>query len=127
MSLEMLPVLFGALIALVGLTLLLDASIPDRASRVAERRKRERPERHRLGEAALGLGILGTGAALIGRDTWRYTNIALILALVMFVVGMALNYKYLRGRYFGPTHIHTGTRRAADREPEPPEPPIRLR
>ncbi len=127
MTLELLPVIIGALIALVGATILFDALVPDRDTRVAERRRRERPERHRVGEALLGAGIVATGVALIGRDTWRYTNVTLIAAVVLFVAGIALNIKYLRGRLFGPTHVHTGTRRAVDREPEPPEPPIRVR
>ena len=69
----------------------------------------------------LGAGIVGTGAALIGRDTWRFTNLVLVCSLVAYVIGLVLNYKYLRGRFFGPTRGQTMSRRAADSvEPEPP-------
>ncbi len=124
MKLELLPVIFGALMALTGLALMADAFLPEREARALERRRRQRPERHRLGEALLGGGIIATGVALIGRDTWRFTNLTLILALLLFAAGLALNYKYLRGRFFGPGH--TGTRRKTDGEIEEP-PKYRVR
>ncbi|MDQ6829075.1 MAG: hypothetical protein M3081_09445 [Gemmatimonadota bacterium] len=124
MKLEYLPVILGGLMVLIGLALLADAFMPEGAGRIAERRRRARPERHRFGEAMLGGGIIATGAALIGRDTWRFTNLTLIIAMILFLLGLVLNYKYLRGRFFGPGH--TGTRRATDGEVEEP-PKYRVR
>ena len=126
MSLELIPIVLGVLIAALGILLVADAFMPDRERRIAERRSRARPERHRVGEALLGGGIVALGAALIGRDTWNYTNLALALAVVMFVVGLVLNYKYLRGRFFGPTRGHEMSRRATDIDP-PEQPKMRVR
>lgn len=127
MRLEIIPVILGALLALFGVLLIADAVIPDHDPRVTERRRRGRPERHRLGEAGLGLGILLAAAALFGGDDWPYTTLAILVALALFVVGLALNYKYFRGRIFGPAFGGKHARRASDDSPPPPRRRFRLR
>lgn len=115
MRLEHLPILLGLLTGVLGLALVLDALIPDGTFASRERRKRERPERNKRGELALGAGVLLMSAALLGRDTWRYTNLAILLALVLFLIGVGLNYKYVRGLMFGPVVGRRYKRREADK------------
>ena len=96
MRLELIPVLLGALLALVGLGLLADAWIPDGAVVPTERRRRARAPRHPLGEGLLGLGVLCFAAALIGRDAWRWGTVAVIAGTLLLVLGVVLNGRYLR-------------------------------
>ncbi len=118
MRLETIPLVLGILIAIPGIALIADAFIAD-GTFLRERRRRERPQRNRYGEAALGLGLLLVAAALIGRDTWRYTTLAILLALIAFAAGLALNIKYVRGLMFGPVVGPTATRRSTDVPPSP--------
>ena len=95
MRLEMLPLVLGALLGLVGLALLFDAWAED--SVVAqERRRRPRRDRDRFGEALVGLGILAMAAAFIGRDTWRYSTVTVIAGSVLLLWGVKRNSVYLR-------------------------------
>lgn len=96
MTLEHLPLVLGALVALAGLGLLADALLPDRAVRVAERRRRARVERNRAGEGAIALGLLAVAASLAGRDAWRYGTLAMLVGVVLLAAGAALNGRYLR-------------------------------
>src|SRR4051812_29861938 len=81
---------------LVGLVLLIDAWSPDEAPVGTERRRRARAERHRGGEALVGLGVLGMAAAFIGRDVWTYRTLAVLVGCVLLIVGAVLNRRYLR-------------------------------
>jgi uncharacterized membrane protein HdeD (DUF308 family) len=94
--LEYLPILFGAIIALGGIALVADAWLPDRNMRVEERRRRQRAERHRGGEAVIGLGILALGAAIMGRDAWSGSLYAVAVGGVLLMVGAVMNRAYLR-------------------------------
>jgi uncharacterized membrane protein len=92
---EMIPLILGALLGLVGLGLVFDAWAAD--SIVAEeRRRRPRRERNRFGEALVGLGIIAVAAAFIGRDTWRYTTVTVIAGSVLLLLGAWRNSTYLR-------------------------------
>lgn len=117
MRLETIPIIIGVVIGLSGLALIADAIIPDASPHRTDRRRRSRPERQRGGEALIGGGVLLVGVALIGSDTWRYNVLAMLTAMVLFVVGLLLNVKYLRGLLFGPTRGAERERRAADLEP----------
>jgi hypothetical protein len=101
MRLETLPLIVGILFALAGLALIADAAIPDGAMVRPERRRRPRPQRHLAGEGVLGLGIVLVGVALIGRDAWRYTTLDILAALILCVVGVVLNWRYVRGMMLG--------------------------
>jgi hypothetical protein len=95
--LELLPLVFGALVALTGLGLLADGWMPDRdLLRSSERRRRQRAERDRRGEIFVGLGMLALAAALIGRDTWRYGNVAVLVGVALLAIGAVRNRRYLR-------------------------------
>jgi hypothetical protein len=95
MRIETLPLIVGALIALFGLALVLDARLPDRAPRL-ERRRRTRRERHRGGELVIGLGVIAMGAAVAGRDTWRYSILATLVGAALVLLGTWMNRGYLR-------------------------------
>lgn len=125
MKAELIPVLFGVVVGLVGLALLADARLPDDGTFVLrERRRRARAERSRGGEAAIGIGTLCLAAALIGRDAWRFGTLAMIVGTLLLGAGVVMNRRYLREvfAFRGPA------RRMPDGAPPPgapPEPPPR--
>lgn len=98
MSLELIPVVLGALLALAGLAVVADGWLadPDRAG--AERRRQARAGRHRGGEVAVGLGLVAAGAALVGAERWRYGTVAVVAAAALVVAGAALNGRFLAER-----------------------------
>ena len=95
MTIEIVPLVVGVLVGLLGLGLLFDAWTPDDIIVKRERRRRPRIERNRGGEAAIGLGVLGMAAAFIGRDTWRYSVISVIAGAVLLLYGAVRNRRYL--------------------------------
>jgi hypothetical protein len=115
MRVELIPVLLGILVGIVGLLLVADARLPDRAAYVSERRRRVRAERSRGGELLVGAGTLCMAAALIGRDMWRYGAIAVIAGTLLLLVGAVMNFRYLRELF--------SFRGAARRLPEGEGPP----
>ncbi|AHG91502.1 hypothetical protein J421_3965 [Gemmatirosa kalamazoonensis] len=121
MRLELLPLIFGVVVALGGLALVFDSRVPDSELRVAERRRRARTERDRAGEGLIGVGIAALGAALIGRDAWAYGNIAVLAGVVCLAVGSWRNRQYLRELLFFRGAARRG--RSADRPTDAPPPP----
>ncbi len=95
MRLELVPVIIGVLVGILGLGLVFDAWTPDEIIVKNERRRRPRIERQRGGEAAIGLGIMGMAAAFIGRDTWRYSVVAVIAGAVFLLYGLVRSRHYL--------------------------------
>ncbi|MGH7620104.1 MAG: hypothetical protein ACREPM_23050 [Gemmatimonadaceae bacterium] len=95
MRLELLPLIFGGLLLAIGLGLVFDAWTPDRVTMPRERRRSPRAERSRGGEASIGLGVMCMGAAFIGRDTWRYSVIAVIVGAVLLFFGAVASRRYL--------------------------------
>jgi uncharacterized membrane protein len=118
MRLELLPLIAGVIFAVIGFAVVADAVFADGTFIPVERRRRARPERHRLGEACLGLGVICVGAALFGGDRWRYTTLAVVCAVVFLLSGLALNLKYLRGLTLGPIFGRSLKRRATDTPPD---------
>jgi hypothetical protein len=108
-GLELIPLVIGVLVCLVGLGLLFDAWTPDEIIVKAERRRSPRIERSRGGEAMVGLGVLGMGAAFVGRDTWPYTVVSAIAGAVFLLLGMIASRKYL-----GQLVSHRGSLRRRD-------------
>ena len=95
MRIEIVPLIIGGVVALIGLGLIFDAWTPDDIIVKRERRRRPRIARNRGGEAAIGLGVLGMAAAFIGRDTWKYSVIAVIAGTVLLAYGALRNRHYL--------------------------------
>jgi hypothetical protein len=120
---ETIPVILGVLVALVGIGLLADAWLPENLPYRQERRRRAREERHLGGEAAIGIGVLCMAAALIGRDSWRYGTVAMIVGAVMILIGGVLNKRFFRDRIVNRGEL----RRGGVPRPKPPADKNRIR
>jgi len=96
MRLEQFPLLLGVLVALAGLTILLDAWQAGGVAPLRERRRRVRATPHKAGQTLVALGILCMAAALIGRDTWRWGTIAVLAGVSLTVIGALMNRAYLK-------------------------------
>jgi hypothetical protein len=96
MKLEQLPILIGVLVALGGLTILLDAWQAGGVAPLRERRRRARAVPHKAGQSLVALGTLCMAAALIGRDTWRWGTISVLTGVLLLVLGAFMNRAYLR-------------------------------
>jgi len=110
MRIEFIPVIIGAIVCLVGLGLIFDAWTPDDIIVKRERRRRPRVERSRSGEASIGVGVICMGAAFIGRDTWRYSVVAVIVGTLFLLIGAIGN-----RRYFGQASANRGALRRRNR------------
>lgn len=97
MRLETIPLILGVLIGLVGIGLILDAWFKDEIIIKKERRRRPRRERDRPGEALVGMGVLAMAAAFMGRDSWRYSTISVIVGAVLLLWGAKRSAAYMRG------------------------------
>ena len=115
MRLEQIPLLIGIVVAILGLGLVLDAQLPDGMVPSRERRRRERAERHRGGETLVGLGILALAASLIGRDTWRYGTVAVLIGVILLAVGGWLSREHLRELFAFRGPARRGEKRSAPR------------
>lgn len=96
MKLEQFPILLGALVILVGLTILLDAWQAGGVAPLRERRRRTRATPHKAGQTMVALGIFCMAGALIGRDTWRWGTISVLAGAALIVIGTLMNRAYLR-------------------------------
>jgi len=96
MKLEQFPILLGVLVALVGLTILLDAWQAGGVAPLRERRRRTRATPHKAGQTLVALGILCMSAALLGRDTWRWGTISVLAGTSLIVIGALMNRAYLK-------------------------------
>jgi hypothetical protein len=94
-GLELIPLIIGALVGLIGLGLLFDAWTPDDIVVRRDRRRKPRIERSRRGEAMIGLGVLCMAAAFLGRDTWSYSVLAVIAGSLLMLFGAIANRHYL--------------------------------
>jgi drug/metabolite transporter (DMT)-like permease len=115
MRAESIPLLLGIAVMLIGALIIADAIFEDVRALSAERRHRARPERSPIGQILLGAGTLCIAAVLIGGDEWHYTTLAIAIAVVLVVIGVALNYRYIRGSLMGPVLGRSSKRRRGDR------------
>jgi hypothetical protein len=124
MELEIVPLVMGAVVALVGLGLLADGLLDDSEVRVAERRRRARAERSRGGEALIGAGMLALAAALAGRDVWRWSTVAVLVGVACLLAGAVMNRRFLAERLSNRGKARRGRRRErrADRAADRPVP-----
>jgi hypothetical protein len=111
---ETIPLIIGVIVGLVGLAVLADAWLPESMSFGSERRRNERTERSPGGEASIGIAILCFAAAIIGRDTWPYTTVAVIAGAVLFLFGVFANWRFLGDRIVNRGALRRGG--LADRE-----------
>jgi xanthine/uracil permease len=96
MTLEQVPILVGVLVALIGLTILLDAWQSGGVAARRERRRRTRATPHKAGQTLVALGTFCMAAALIGRDTWRWGTISVLAGTTLLIIGAIMNRKYLK-------------------------------
>jgi hypothetical protein len=96
MKLEQLPIILGVLVALIGLTIALDAWQAGGVPPLRERRRRTRAVPHKAGQTLVALGTLCMAAALMGRDTWRWGTISVIAGSALLIIGAIMNRAYLR-------------------------------
>jgi hypothetical protein len=96
MTLEQVPILVGVLVALIGLTILLDAWQTGGVAPLRERRRRTRATPHKAGQTLVALGTFCMAAALIGRDTWRWGTICVLAGTALLIIGAIMNRKYLK-------------------------------
>jgi hypothetical protein len=120
--LETIPLIIGGVIALIGLALLVDAWSAEHAPGMRERRRSPRTERSLGGEATIGLGVLCIAAAIIGRDTWDYVNVAVIAGAVLMLLGAWANRRYLRDRISNRGALRRAETPAEMRKNERPDP-----
>ena len=96
MRIETLPLLIGVLVALAGLTILLDAWQTGGVAPLRERRRRARAVPDKAGQTLIALGTMCMAAALFGRDTWRWSTISVLTGSVLLVIGAVMNRAYLK-------------------------------
>jgi hypothetical protein len=96
MKLEQLPILLGIMVALAGLTILLDAWQAGGVAPLRERRRRTRAVPHKTGQSLVALGTLCMAAALMGRDTWRWGTISVLAGVLLLLIGAFMNRAYLK-------------------------------
>jgi xanthine/uracil permease len=96
MKLEQLPIIIGVLIALIGLTIALDAWQAGGVAPLRERRRRTRAVPHKAGQTFVALGTLCMAAALIGRDTWRWGTVSVLAGSALLILGAIMNRQYLK-------------------------------
>ncbi|MEA2766502.1 MAG: hypothetical protein QOK07_2906 [Gemmatimonadaceae bacterium] len=96
MRLEQLPILLGVLVALIGLTILLDAWQAGGVAPLRERRRRARAVPHKAGQTLVAVGTLCMAAALMGRDTWRWGTISVMAGSALLIIGAIMNRQYLK-------------------------------
>jgi hypothetical protein len=96
MRLEQFPILLGVLVALIGLTILLDAWQAGGVAPLRERRRRARATPQKAGQTLVAIGTFCMAAALMGRDTWRWGTISVLAGSVLLILGATMNRKYLK-------------------------------
>jgi uncharacterized membrane protein len=96
MTMEQVPILLGVVMALIGLTILLDAWQTGGVAPLRERRRRTRAMPHKTGQSFVALGTLCMAAALIGRDTWRWGTISVLAGVLLLILGVIMNRTYLK-------------------------------
>jgi hypothetical protein len=129
LRLEYLPIVLGAIFALFGVGLVADAWLPDRGARMEERRRRVRTERHRGGEAVIGLGVAVLGVAIMARDAWRGSLYAVGLGGILLIIGALMNRQYLREQldFRGPARRDPTTQRKPGMPSPAPHEKFRVR
>jgi len=116
---ETIPLVLGSLVALLGIGVIADAWLPEKAFFRSERRRRARAERDLGGETSIGLGVLCMAAALIGRDTWRYGTVAIMVGTFLLFLGAWLNRAYLRERISNRGALRRGAPKTDDPRTKP--------
>ena len=116
MRLEQFPIVLGVLVCLIAAGIIYDAVSPEASRPFRERRRRQRAELNKPGEWFVALGTACLGAALIGRDDWRWGTIAILAGVSLFIVGGILNRGFLKE-----TLLFRGASRRSEKAEAPPD------
>lgn len=127
MKLEQFPIILGILVILAGLSMALDAWQAGGIAPFRERRRRTRAVPHKLGQTLVAVGTICLGVALIGRDTWRYTTISVLIGTGLLVTGAILNRVYLKEVLFFRGAARRGQGEENSRLKSEPPPKTRIR
>jgi len=129
MKLEQFPIILGLLVALIGLTIALDAWQTGGVAPLRERRRRTRAVPHKGGQTLVALGTLCMSAALIGRDTWRWGTICVLAGSALLIIGAIMNRHYLKEvlLFRGAARRGIGTGEKNSRLNQTPTKPTRIR
>jgi xanthine/uracil permease len=129
MKLEQVPIILGVLVALIGLSIALDAWQAGGVAPLRERRRRTRAVPHKAGQTLVALGTLCMAAALIGRDTWRWGTISVLAGAALLIIGAILNRRYLKEvlLFRGAARRGAGTDEKNSRLNQTPTKPTRIR
>lgn len=125
MRVEILPVIVGIIVMLLGLAFLWDAWGPELVDPMRERRRRVRASIDPAGEKLVGLGTVILGAALIGRD-WRGETLTILVGTALVVAGATRNRHFIRETLLFRGAARRGLQQEL-RQPEGEEPSRRLR
>jgi len=117
MRLEQVPIVLGVLICLIAAAIIYDAVSPPEARPFRERRRRQRADIDTVGEWFVALGTACLGAALIGRDDWRWGTIAVIAGVTLLTIGIIMNRSFLRENL-----LFRGASRRSEEVEVPPDP-----
>jgi hypothetical protein len=117
MRVEMIPVLLGMLVIVVGGAVAADAWGDPERGPMRERRRRIRTAIDRLGEQMAGVGVLLLGAALISRDLWRFGAPTALIGTVLVVWGGIRNRDYIKERLFFRGVARRGTEQSIAEQP----------
>jgi hypothetical protein len=96
MRLEQFPIVLGVVFCLLAAGIIYDAVSPEQARPFRERRRRRRAELNKTGEWFVALGTVALGAALIGREDWRWGTVAILAGVGLLIIGGILNRDFLR-------------------------------
>ena len=95
-----------------------DAWTPDEHHRQARAPSpAARPSEAGAAKRAIGFGVLCMAAAFVGRDTWRYSVIAVIAGTVLLLFGAITNCRYLGAVDLEPRRAAPATARCRRRRP----------
>jgi len=125
MRIELLPILLGILVALIGGAAFYDAAGDPESGPLRERRRRIRTSIDRPGEGMVGAGTFLLGIALMVRDSWDYASVVVLAGAVLILAGAYRNREYLRETFLFRGAARRGEEQDEDPSPRPPK--LRIR
>lgn len=126
MRIELLPLFLGILVALTGGVMILDGTGDPERGPMRERRRRIRASIDRRGEVMVGIGTFLLGIALVGRDSWRFGTLSVLVGTLLVIWGAIRNRHYFADFFFfrGAARRRRGE---GERPTDTPDPPLRIR
>ena len=118
MRIETIPLILGILIALSGVAVWADGRGDPDIGPMRERRRRIRASIDPIGEQLVGVGTTLLGIALIGRDTWRFGTLVVILGALLVVWGAVRNRHYIQEILLFRGVARRGFKRPTDKPPK---------